>query len=463
MTGAMQPVDPVASAARRFPHRVAILFPGGALSYRDLERYVRGTARAIEASAGGPRVGLVPGRTWKSIVLLLALLRARRVTCLLSARWPSSAVERAAQQVSASPLIACTEAIDGLVQQDRGGKPVEATLALDAPATIVYTTGATGEPKAALHSFGNHLHSARGANAVIPLRPKDRWLLSLPMYHVGGLGIVVRCLIAGATIVVPPPEESAGIQLRTFRCTHASLVATQLLRLLREDERAAPPSLKAVVVGGSSVPQNVVQEAHGRDYPVCTTYGLTEMTSQVTTLFPGASPTLLATAGAVLPHREVRIAPDGEIHVRGPVLFQGYVNEDGVHRPLDQDGWFATGDLGYFDADGFLYVEGRKDNMFISGGENIAPEAIERALCAIGGVERAVVVPVPDEIFGARPVAFVAGNSRWAHLARELEKTLPQFMVPAFRAWPALTPHRGMKEDRAALQKLAQSGPNGPL
>ncbi len=463
MTGALRPVDLVALAARRFPHATAILFPGGALSYRDLERYVIGTARALEACAGGPRVGLVPYGTWKSIVLLLALLRARRVACLLSPRWPRSAMERAARQVSAYPLVACTEAIDGLVQKDREGVSVGATYALDAPATIVYTTGAAGEPKAALHSVGNHLHSAQGANAVVPLRPGDRWLLSLPLYHVGGLGIVARCLVAGATIVVPPASEAVGMQIRAYRCTHASLVATQLLRLLREDDRAAPPSLKAVVVGGSSVPQNVLQEAHCRDYPVCTTYGLTEMTSQVATLFPGASPTLLATAGKVLPHRELRIAPDGEIHVRGPVLFQGYVNGGGVHRPLVQDGWFATGDLGYLDADGFLYVEGRKDNLFISGGENIAPEAIERALCAIGGVERAVVVPVPDETFGARPVAFVAGNNRWAHLARELEKTLPRFMIPAFRAWPAFTPHRGMKEDRVALQELAQSGPCGPV
>ena len=237
-------------------------------------------------------------------------------------------VEQAAQHVSASPLIACTEAIDGLVQQDRGGKPVKCyPVRLMRPRPSYTPLVLPESPRPPCTALEIICYSAHGANAAIPLqsrRPVVAISAIVPCRRAGNRGTVPDC--GGDHRRAALLEEAVGVQLRAFRCTHASLVATQLLRLLREDERAAPPSLKAVVVGGSSVPQNVVQEAYGRDFPVCTTYGLTEMTSQVTTLFPGASPALLATAGKVLPQREVRIAPDGEIHVRGPVLFQGYVN-----------------------------------------------------------------------------------------------------------------------------------------
>jgi O-succinylbenzoic acid--CoA ligase len=138
-----------------------------------------------------------------------------------------------------------------------------------------------------------------------------------------------------------------------------------------------------------------------------TTYGLTEMASQVTTTSPAATLQELYTAGRVLPHREVSISESGRILVQGETLFAGYVGGEGVDRPLDAGGWFHTGDLGELDEAGYLSVRGRVDNMFVSGGENVQPEEVEEALCRLEGVEEAVVVPVEDEEFGARPVAFV--------------------------------------------------------
>ena len=131
-----------------------------------------------------------------------------------------------------------------------------------------------------------------------------------------------------------------------------------------------------------------MDEALARGLPIHTSYGLTEMASQVTTTPPGASPGELRTAGRVLPGREVSISGGGEILVRGETLFAGYVDGEKVDRPLDADGWFHTGDLGDLDEDGYLRVLGRSDNLFISGGENIQPEEIEEALCSLEGVER---------------------------------------------------------------------------
>jgi O-succinylbenzoic acid--CoA ligase len=158
-----------------------------------------------------------------------------------------------------------------------------------------------------------------------------------------------------------------------------------------------------------------------------------------------------------LPNREISISERGEILVRGETLFAGYAEGEELDRPLDAGGWFHTRDLGELDEEGYLRVGGRMDNLFISGGENIQPEEVEEALYRLEGVDEAVVVPVPDEEFGARPVAFVRmddGEPR--DLARELEPVLPRFKIPiSFQPWPE-SARRGMKVDRVSLSELAR-------
>ncbi|MDQ3864187.1 MAG: AMP-binding protein, partial [Actinomycetota bacterium] len=152
------------------------------------------------------------------------------------------------------------------------------------------------------------------------------------------------------------------------------------------------------------------------------------------------------------------ISERGEILVRGETLFAGYVEGEELDRPLDAGGWFHTGDLGELDENGYLRVRGRMDNLFISGGENIQPEEIEEALCRLEGIHEAVVVPVPDEEFGARPVAFVrTDDGELEDLARKLEPVLPRFKIPiSFHPWPERE-RPGMKADRAALGERARS------
>ncbi len=147
--------------------------------------------------------------------------------------------------------------------------------------------------------------------------------------------------------------------------------------------------------------------------------------------------------------------------MRGRTLFRGYVEETGVRPALDDAGWFHTGDLGRLDADGRLVVTGRRDTMFISGGENIHPEEIEREILRFPGVLETIVVPVPDPEFGARPAAFlrtVDGSlPDAAELDRFLRMTLPGFKMPRrYLAWPDI--EEGMKPDRRAFAALARNG-----
>jgi O-succinylbenzoic acid--CoA ligase len=243
--------------------------------------------------------------------------------------------------------------------------------------------------------------------------------------------------------------------------THLSLVAAQLQRLLSTPSgQHALRRLKAVLVGGGATPAGLIERAAASEVPLYTTYGLTETASQVATSPPGASLAALKTSGRPLTPGTVRIASGQEIQVRGRTLFLGYLQRDGtLRRPLTPDGWFPTGDLGRLDEAGNLVVTGRKDNMFVSGGENIQPEEIEAALCAFQDVDRAIVVPVPDPEFGLRPAAFIAPAPGFTlepdALRARLAKTLPRYKLPArFLNWPEDTPQTGLKPSRAMLQRL---------
>jgi o-succinylbenzoate---CoA ligase len=417
----------------------------------------------------GSRVALYLPKDERYVALVLALIRAGHVACPVSDRLPPRGVTGLLERAACSALISEDEELLQAVSlfkpepavlleegpQDFSRRSRPADLPQERPATIIFTSGSTGAPKAALHTFGNHHHSALGSNANIALRAGDRWLHSLPLYHVGGLSILFRCLLAGATVALPQPGTTLGESIAGLAATHVSLVSTQLLRLLRES--ADLGGLEAVLMGGGSVPSSLVDEALARGLPLHTSYGLTEMASQVTTTPPGARPEQLRTAGRPLPGREVSISERGEILVRGVTLFAGYAGGEELDRPLDEEGWFHTRDLGELDESGYLRVGGRLDNLFISGGENVQPEEIEEALCRLNGVDEAVVVPVSDQEFGARPVAFVRINDAEPRdLARELEPYLPRFKIPiSFHPWPEEA-RRGMKVDRAALGERAR-------
>lgn len=470
---------PLQEAAARRPEAAALITPGRLLGYGDLERHVAATARRLRRRSvePGARVALLLPNTWPSIVLLLALLRVRGVACLLSTRLPDAGVRRRMRQLNSRMLITdrpgVVEPHDPVIAvppgvlvreadeaEEAGKADAAGRLLLEQPATVVFTSGSTGEPKAALHAFGNHYFSARGSNENLALAPGDRWLLSLPLYHVGGLGIVFRCLLAGAGIVLAVPGSTMAEALTRHDVTHASMVATQLWRALREEPGPALSRLKALLLGGGPLPRSLLEAARRRGVPIHTSYGLTEMTSQVTTTPPGAPQHVLQTAGQLLPYRELHVAGDGEIWVRGETLFQGYLTPHGVQRPEQPGGWFATGDLGRLTGEGHLVVQGRKDNRFISGGENVYPEEVEQALCRLPGVVQAVVVPVPDEEFGQRPVAFVetSGAAGWGDLRRALQDLLPGYKVPrAFYAWPEdAEAASGPKVSRRLLQDRAQ-------
>jgi O-succinylbenzoic acid--CoA ligase len=450
----------------------AVLEGDRVLRYSELDALVSEAAVKLRASGihEGDRVAIHLPNGAPAIVALLAVIRRGAVAVPLNPRWPADLVRRQLAALDVPVVIAAPGSLPGLPVLDAAALAAwsggelggwSERIPIDRPATLVFTSGSAGAPRAAVLTYGNHYYSALGANVNLSVRSHDRWLLTLPLCHVGGLGVLFRVMRGGAGVVIPAPGETLPHAQEKYGVTHVSLVATQLRRMLAEP--SWPKSfraLRAVVLGGGEVPPGLVAEAWRRGLPVYASYGLTEMASQVTTVGPDSPADARASSGRLLRHRELRIAADGEILVRGATLFAGYATADGIEPAVDADGWYATGDLGRVDERGFLHVAGRKDNLFISGGENIQPEAIEAALRELAGVDDALVVPVPDADFGARPAVFLRAARPWEALAAELARQLPKFMIPvAAFPWPddldvpAAKAPRAMLRERAAARR----------
>lgn len=428
------------------PEEVAVVCGDQQWTWLELEERVQQLSGYLHClGPEGSRIAVQMATSADYVALILSALRTEHVLVPLSNRLPEEAADKLAEMVQA-------EAVIRTIPECKGIREAHTTLLLDTPATIVFTSGSTGTPKAALHTLSNHISSASGVIDAMHLKQRDRWLLALPLNHVGGLAVVYRCLLAGAAIVIPNPHESPGACIQHQKVTHASLVSTQFSRLLKEQVDVS--SLKAVLLGGSAISQNLLVSAFSRSIPTFVSYGSTEMSSTVTIASSEEVMDAPGMAGSVLEGRQIKLVEE-EIRVRGETLFAGYVNGNRLIKPFDSDGWFATGDLGRLDESGRLIVYGRKDDMFISGGENIFPEEIENALVQYPGVIQAVVVPVPDEEFGFRPVAFIRGEkmANTEELTSYLRTVLPSFKVPdAMFDMPKIS---GLKPRREELRHRA--------
>ena len=316
-------------------------------------------------------------------------------------------------------------------------------------ATLTLTSGSSGLPKAAAHSYAGHLASADGVLQLMEFQPQDSWLLSLPLFHVSGQGIVWRWLAVGAQLVVremqPLADALAG-------CTHASLVPTQLWRLLSEP--MAKHALKEVLLGGSMIPVSLTQQAEAVGIHCWCGYGLTELASTVCAKRADELPGV----GAPLPGREIRLV-DQEVWIRSTSLALGYWLRGELVPIADDQGWFHTRDRGAMEH-GELRIIGRLDNLFFSGGEGVQPEDVERVFAAHPQVLQVFIVPIDDEEFGQRPVAVVdlEGELTLAALMLWAQDRLANFQRPiAALALPDELKNGGIKISRRRLQQWASS------
>lgn len=388
----------------------ALQWRGHTVTYREYAQRAARSAAALAAAGVTPdHLVALPAEldppTWAAA--LFGVLATGAPAVLLPARAAPRERER---------LLERTGAVEWRPPAASAPAPAATTaalrIAIHRPATAVFTSGSSGEAKAVVHSVANHLYNAAGSAANIPLGPADAWLVALPLSHVAGLSILFRTLGSGACALFADSgafltaDDPAARLLPS--ATHVSLVETQLRRLLQVPGwQALTRRVRAALIGGSALSAPLLRRARDAGLPVCASYGCTEMASQVATTRPGDPRETFAGAAPVLPHREVSLSTDGEILLGGRTLCLGYLERERVRPAAGADGWFASGDLGRLDGNR-LSVTGRRDARFISGGENIQPEEVERALLEHPAVLAAVCVAVPDPEFGSRPAAFLS-------------------------------------------------------
>lgn len=311
-------------------------------------------------------------------------------------------------------------------------------------ASMTLTSGSTGLPKAAVHTCAAHLASARGVLSLMPYGDEDDWLLSLPLFHVSGQGILWRWLLSGARLTV---REKQPLEQALQGCTHASLVPTQLWRLLNVPHHIA---LKAVLLGGAAIPVELTHQAREQGIRTFCGYGLTEFASTVCAKEADGEPDV----GVALPGRDVQVV-EGEVWIRAQSMAAGYWR-DGALIPLTNDqGWFATRDRGELH-NGVLTILGRMDNLFFSGGEGVQPESLERVIATHPQISQVFVVPLDDAEFGQRPVAVVEcePGTDITLFPDWIRDKLARFQQPVrWLALPAELKNGGIKVSRRALQQ----------
>lgn len=315
-------------------------------------------------------------------------------------------------------------------------------LDADDVALVVFTSGTTGPPKGVRLTPSNLYSSAAASATRLGVTPRDGWLSPLSTYHVGGMAPFVRTTLYGTTGVLQrgfdPERTAAALGRSDVSCV--SLVPTMLARLMdhgwRPDE-----DLRFVLLGGGPIPESLLDRCREQSVPVCPTYGASETASQVATATPRTALEAPGTVGRELSGVTVSIlngdvscepGETGQLVVEGPMVSPGYLDEHAGSTALS-GGRFETGDLGYRDADGRLWVVGRADDVIVTGGENVRPTAVEAALTRHSEVFEAAVVGVPDQEWGERVVALVVPGETEPSaddVRSSLRGTVPEYALP---------------------------------
>jgi O-succinylbenzoic acid--CoA ligase len=452
--------DPLLERVAHDPEALALHARSATWTRAQLLDAADGLARGLLAARveQGSRVACLLADDAPAVALVHALRRLGAVHVPLDRR--ATAAERRYQLelVAADLLLADADHLAAAHSSAPAATPVEAVEALlagapcgpaaglrdevdlEAPATIVFTSGTTGRPKGAVLSHDNHRASAHAWAGLLRPGPGQRWLACLPLYHVAGLAMVTRTTRWGAPLQLLDSFDAGTVSAALDDgVTHLSLVPVQLERLLAvRERRPVPDTLVAILLGGGPLPLGSLTRARAAGYRVLTSYGLTETASGVASGGADAATVTDPAAGRALPGVELRVEPDGaadgsgEILVRGPMVFSGYLGDPAATAEALRGGWLHTGDLGTLDG-GLLRIVDRRHDLIVSGGENVYPAEVEAVLAMHPAVVEAGVYGVPHERWGAVPAAavVVAGDGPDdAELDRHCREHLAGYKVP---------------------------------
>ncbi len=465
-------------AAENVPNRPALIANDEVWTFAELDRRATMAAQTLAASDvhNGMRVALLARNSFAYAAVVHALRRLGAILVPLNTRLTASELVWQIGDVRASlllhdapeqlahiaaslpglPRLSLAELLDAATPTSALQQvPLRHEIDLSATQAIVYTSGTTGRPKGAVITHGMQWWSATASALTLGLCNDDRWLACLPFFHVGGLSLLMKSVIYSMPLIVFERFDGQAINdsIVRDRVTMISVVAVMLRRMLDALDEARQPSsgpgrypdaLRCVLLGGGPAPQPLLEDCARRGILVSQTYGLTESCSQAATLAPADALRKLGSAGKPLLPVQLRIVAEddeptragtvGEIELRGPTITPGYDARPDATAAALHDGWLRTGDAGYLDADGYLYVLDRRSDLIVSGGENVYPAEIEAALTAHPAVLEAGVRGVSDARWGQAPLAFVhlreGATASEAELFTFLDQRLAKYKLP---------------------------------
>jgi len=460
--------DWLRASAQSNPAALALTDGERQVTYRELDRLVTNLAGYLCAHGvqAGERVGALLPNALPYVGLIHALIRLGATLVPLNSRLTTTELQWQIEQAAlswlchdpeTSAVTSLTMASGSLISLDETAFETEPTaplyyaqFGLGGLQAIVFTSGTAGRPKGAQITLGNHFYSAVASAYRLGVQTNDYWLSCLPLYHVGGLAVILRSCLYGTAVDLHPRFDLASINqsLDQKPISLISLVPTMLHRLLASRD-SWPVSLRLILLGGAAVEPELMTRAnslprrartsvqiseesgHWRHQPaspstgsgdgyesgaplVAPTYGLTEAASQVATMRPADAVRKPGSVGKPLLFSQVQIVDDqrrplpageiGEILVSGPTITPGYYPTPSLAA---QTGFWPTGDLGYLDADGDLWMVQRRSDLIVSGGENVYPAEVEAALREHPAVAAVCVVGLPHREWGQQVAAVV--------------------------------------------------------
>ena len=286
---------------------------------------------------------------------------------------------------------------------------------------IMYTSGTTGLPKGVMHSHHTTLWSSLTALTTADIRYGDRYLIALPLFHVGALNPLISSMHGGGTVAIMTEFDPTRIwQIYAEEKINVTLAVPAMLNFMLATYDASvhdTSQLRWVMSGAAPVPATLIEKYASMGIDIVQVYGLTESCGPVCLIAPDEAVARAGSTGKAFFHTDVKVvAPDGseveagetgEVLVRGPHIMQGYWNQPEATAETIIDGWLHTGDVARIDAEGYIYIQDRIKDMIISGGENVYPAEIENVITGLDAVREVAVIGIPSEKWGESPLAIV--------------------------------------------------------
>lgn len=406
----------------------------------------------------GDKIAVLTGHSSEFVFIINALWLIGAIPLLLNSRNSLDNIEQQLAFVSPGYLVVDESTmqkfsglkfktvlkIEDVNKSVYSGNPFySSSFILQNTSLLLFTSGSAGKPKCVVHTFESLYQSALLTDSISNLTSDDKWLASLPLYHIGGFMIFIRSLLSGSTLIFPDSVDQMGIAnaLKKYQPTHISLVSTTLKQLIN-DNLKPNPVLKTVFLGGGPLDKKLCSDAILNGFPIIKVYGSTETCSMIAALSQEDFKNKPDSSGKPLGENEIKIADEnyqfigsnrpGEIVVRSKSIFKEYFNNPEETKKRKRDGYFFTGDYGSIDDYGYLYIESRREDIIITGGENVSTREVVQYLIQLPAVKDAYVFAETDEIWGQIICAAVVTdlNVSQNELQNQLRNMIPHFKVP---------------------------------